>query len=696
MWSGLGFILFPLAQMAPMDPSDSLAEVATQPVIVVEGESPQVRATPRPDDSRLDLERLAGAGSVHELERVREGVAPNLAEGLEAVPGLYARSRNGSAQSRLSIRGSGLARNADTRGIALQLNGLPLNVADADFDFLQAIEPLALSHVRVFRSANTSGGATNGLGGSIDFITRTGRDLPQAEVRTELGSFDTFRQHVSGGWAGEKIDGFASLTHFNADGFREHSQQNRQHATASMSWREPGEWENRVEYTGFQNDEELPGALTAAQIQADRRQFSASANPLFDRVRADWRDETVWHRVADRFVWQGDGQRVEGGAWLTSSSIRNPRNQVFDTDGWDTGGRLKWSHEGEMAGMPHNVSVMGTAGFAGNEETVYTNTGGGHRGAVVDDTSDRFANADLFLQNDLEFAPGWHWVTSLQLGYALRAMDDRVVVPGEDRTTDEKDFYLLNPAMGLVYHPMERIQIYGNIARAQEPPTQADLYRTGSARYFPLEAQKSLTVEVGSRGEQGRLGWDAAFYQSWLEDEYLITENIPGSTDTRNTPESVHRGIEAEMSWEFLERVSEPEGDLLRFVQQVTWNDFYMVDDPQFGDGRLAGIPTWLLRSEVAFRHASGFYVSPDVQIQPEGIDVDYANTLQSDAFVLVGLRAGYGRPQGWQIFFEARNLSDETYVADVTVIADAGGVDRRVFFPGNGRAFYGGMSWRW
>ena len=43
-------------------------------------------------------------------------------------------------------------------------------------------------------------------------------------------------------------------------------------------------------------------------------------------------------------------------------------------------------------------------------------------------------------------------------------------------------------------------------------------------------------------------------------------------------------------------------------------------------------------------------------------------------------------------MFFEARNLTDKDYAAAV-VVDDA---NRRFFFPGDGRSFYGGISWRW
>jgi iron complex outermembrane receptor protein len=43
-------------------------------------------------------------------------------------------------------------------------------------------------------------------------------------------------------------------------------------------------------------------------------------------------------------------------------------------------------------------------------------------------------------------------------------------------------------------------------------------------------------------------------------------------------------------------------------------------------------------------------------------------------------------------VFFEARNLTDKTYAS--SIVSDA--ADKRFFEPGDGRAFYGGLEWRW
>jgi len=47
--------------------------------------------------------------------------------------------------------------------------------------------------------------------------------------------------------------------------------------------------------------------------------------------------------------------------------------------------------------------------------------------------------------------------------------------------------------------------------------------------------------------------------------------------------------------------------------------------------------------------------------------------------------------------FSDCRNLTNQRYVASIDVIADARTEPKpEIFHPGDGRSFYGGISWSW
>jgi iron complex outermembrane recepter protein len=85
--------------------------------------------------------------------------------------------------------------------------------------------------------------------------------------------------------------------------------------------------------------------------------------------------------------------------------------------------------------------------------------------------------------------------------------------------------------------------------------------------------------------------------------------------------------------------------------------------------------------------------VAPNLEWVPYNYFVNSENTARTEAYAHFNISLGYTyKPWNVSTVFEARNLADKQYTSAVTV-DDANG---RFFLPGDGRAFYGGVSWRW
>jgi iron complex outermembrane receptor protein len=106
------------------------------------------------------LQETPGGVDLIDAERIRDGRASTLADALRGSPGVFAESRFGAEEARVSIRGSACRRTFHGRGLLLLQDGVPLNLADGGFD-MQAVEPLATRYIEVYRGANaTPFGAT--------------------------------------------------------------------------------------------------------------------------------------------------------------------------------------------------------------------------------------------------------------------------------------------------------------------------------------------------------------------------------------------------------------------------------------------------------------------------------------------------------------------------------------------------------
>ena len=247
-----------------------------------------------------------------------------------------------------------------------------------------------------------------------------------------------------------------------------------------------------------------------------------------------------------------------------------------------------------------------------------------------------------------------------------------------------------------------------NFSRSWQPPSLDNLVDfdegpNSSVVYTPLSPQHAWTIEVGTRGEYSRFEWELALYRSWFRNELLeLNDAFGNDIGTRNVPRTIHQGIEASLEIELLREILVPKqsnraGDRLSLDQSYTLNDFHFDQNAVYGDNRLPGIPIHVYEAQLLYQSPSGFYAGPNLQCNLSRYPVDEANTLFADSYVLLGFRAGFRRPNGFSVFIDCRNLTNQRYAASIDVIADARTEPNpEIFHPGDGRSFYGGVSWTW
>ena len=311
----------------------------------------------------------------------------------------------------------------------------------------------------------------------------------------------------------------------------------------------------------------------------------------------------------------------------------------------------------------------------------------------------------LYTEERLNATETLELVAGGRLSYIRRAVDDAFLRDGN--SSDSIDYIDFSPKFGFVWNVWPMIQVFGNASRAYEPPLLLEITSPGqlSSDLHLLNPQKAWQFEVGSRGTWGkRLEWDVAVYdiELWDEIQNVNIQPFPGAPFTiprfRNIDRSRHTGVEVGADLLFVEDLSGRLGmgsvdDTPRFRAAYTWSNFVFVDDINFGTNEIPGAPEHFVRGEVRYDHPLGFWFAPNVEVVPVGYFVTSENTVRSDPYTLVNLHFGYNlKPWNLDFFFEARNLTDKQYMSSI-VVDDATG---RFIEPGDGRAFYGGISYRW
>ena len=673
------------------------------PEVVVTGKKedsgPAARTVPTAAQALEQIKSVPGGASVIPASEFKTGRVSTMKDALEYVPGVFVQPRFGSDEARLSIRGSGIQRTFHGRGLKLMLDGVPLNLADGGFD-MQAVEPLSVEYLEVFRGANALRYGSTTLGGAINYVSPTGYTADLAQARAEYGSYGYARAQVSSGQVVGPADYYVSITHNSQDGFRANSKQSTQRISSNFGYRLSDTIESRMFYTYVLTDSALPGNLTKAQLEANPRQANA-ANLAGNQHR-----DFELHRVANKTTFTLPDGSLELMAFASHKDLYHPIFQVIDQNSNDFGVDVRYRRTAELLGRKNEFTLgfSPTANFVNNAQ--YLNVAGSP-GAQTLQNDQQSQNLDFYFENRHWLNDQLSLVAGAQASWANREVIGEIAVPPPVATFNQ-EYLSFSPKVGFIYETSPKVQIFGNVSRSFEPPSISEMGNVtigGLPTYVFREAQSAWTVELGSRGEHGRFAWDVTAYHAWVEDE-LLAFAVPGAaagvTSTINASTTTHFGIEAGASFRVVEGILHAgqgrDADALVLRGNYLWSRFRFQNDGTYGDNQLPGIPEHYLRAELTYEHPSGLYFGPNVEYTPFKAPVDMANTLFSDPYALLGLKAGWRAAKGLNAFVEVRNLTDKRYAATTGVLTDSrlAGASAAQFLPGDGRAIYGGIEWKW
>ena len=123
-----------------------------------------------------------------------------------------------------------------------------------------------------------------------------------------------------------------------------------------------------------------------------------------------------------------------------------------------------------------------------------------------------------------------------------------------------------------------------------------------------------------------------------------------------------------------------------------TFQDFRFHDDPARGENRLAGAPRHVFNASARYAVTPALSLQAEVDWFPGKTPVDNMNSVHTDGYATVDLGASYAITEHVSVYGEARNIFDKTY-ASSTLIVDQASPTQAVYLPGDGRAFYAGLT---
>jgi len=677
------------------------------PEITVEGKAvPDSLTSPSAEKSAEQYKQVPGGFTVKTADEMKKGRTSNFLDLLSGVPGLFMQSENGVEMSKVSIRGSGIESDDEPLGVEFLLDGISFDQGDGE-TIIEDFDVSTLKYAEVYRGATAFKYGSLTMGGAINLVPFTGYDAPSYQLQLEGGSFGFVRAQASAAGVDGKLDYYASLSGRYRDGYRAHSQENTELLFADIGDKISDNLENRFYLTVDQENRQLPGGLTQSQMQADPQQADPLAAPQ------DYSKQWYYVRLADKMSYEKDGQELDASVYwwhreLLEKGFYDPNDfeqgiQNYHAD--DGGINLNSVTHSLLFGQQNILTIGASPAFETEQDHNFENLGGAEGNTIAKDL-ELSVNVPVYLENQHYLTEKLSLLTGVQGIYVLRHFYDYFNNTSDGDQSDEQSFWGLNPKIGLLYEINDGSQAFINFSRTFQPPSFDNMvtFDDGpgvSLIYTPLQPQHAWTIETGTRGKHGRFDWDLAVYHSWVKNELQdLFDDLGQDRGDVNVASSYHQGIEAGFGVELWNSKNEKDetGQSLKLNQTYTLNDFHFDNDPVYGDNRLAAIPVHVYEADLMYESPCGFYAGPNVQCNLTSYPVDQANTLYAGAYALLGFKIGYATDWGKSkvsIFVEAKNLTDENYAASVDPIGDAD-ASSQLFHPGDGRSFYGGVTWSW
>ena len=646
-------------------------------------ELPYAISTVRPDSSRPGTRRAA------------------LDELLLLLPGITVANRNNPTQDpRISIRGFGARSAFGVRGVRVLHDGIPLTLPDGqtpiDYIDLESVETIQV--IRGTASALYG----NAAGGVIDL--RTG-DAPASrlggDLRYTMGSNGLQRWHGSVGGTSLPFRYRGSVTRTEVDGFRDYSHQRTTHAVARAELKS-GSTSWTLQGLGFDMPiAENPGALTAAQAEANPE--TAEANTVRTHARKDVRQGQL------SLTGVRSGGRVDVSASLYGGArdLYNPLAfGIIAVDRISYGATFRATAPASLLGATHRISVGFDAQRQEDDRLEFANcnngtdpisptcsSSGSERGEMRRSQRELVTGVGPYVRDEIELAS---WLTT---SIGVRAdrvhfeVEDRLVDGGNPDDSGERPLRAISPMVGVVARVSPLAAFYASVSSSFETPTATELANKpdGSTGINPtLDPQEATTWELGAKGFIAPvISYDAAVFLSKVRDE-LIPFEIAGGGGRRyfrNAGSTERRGFELGLR---------ADGSVLRAGMSYSYADYEFTDFTVGADvydgNRIPGIPVHQAQASVAWI-ARGFDATVE-GIAASRTFVNDANSASAAGYGVVNIRVGGDVALGGariRSTVGVQNLLDRRYIGSVSVNAnpDFG----RYYEPAPGRSLFVGLT---
>ena len=594
------------------------------------------------------------------------------------IPGLTISNReNYALGERLSIRGLGWRSPFGVRGVQVQLDDLPLTVADGQ-TIMSMIDPAMVRKIEVLRGPSATFWG-NSSGGVLYLSTIPRRDAPALQYRGYGGSFGTLKQELQWNYANETSRVYGYTTYFETDGYRNYSaaQLFRSSLGAEHSVSKNGRISLTGNYTSMPKAQH-PGAVTALQFEDAPK----TARENFKRINAGKQFDQAMLGLS--YLHTFTSGVLELTTHGTYRGFQNPLPfGLIDVNRYAGGSRGTYS----LKNFPFDLDFGAEIKLQNDDRNEFPANEAGTDfifDSLSVDQTEKVTNSALFFRTAIPVTE------SLMLSGGLRA--DWITFEGEDGLGEnlegERNFFTVNPSLGLNYQ-FNNSQLFANFSTSFESPTTTELVnRPGGGNGFnqDVDPERAISFEAGLRGSVPTLNarYDVTAYRMKVRDLLVSFQTEQdGATFFRNEGETDHYGIETSFSFSTHPVYSvELMANVMRAVfngGELDGNDLPGV--PSFQSGAIFSLIPGSQRFSIDARYRGRY-------------PADSRNTALTDSYLVTNARwttnpIELGGNISMRPFINIGNIFNERYTTSVNINAFGG----YYYEPGTSRSIQGGLQ---
>lgn len=688
-----------------------VAALAQQPAQVLE--TVTVTAT-RTEEAPYNVPASISVVPGDEFYEASLGV--NMSDGVKAVPGLLARNRqNYSQEEQISIRGFGASSTFGISGLRLYVDDIPATQPDgqgasSNFNFASA------ERVEVLRGP-FSALYGNSAGGVVALYTEDGNGPFGVSGGVAAGSYGTVRTDL--GTSGEQgiADYNLHFTHFQTDGYRDHSQARRESLNGKVNL----QLSQRSRLSLIANylsapDVQDPLGLSPVMYNANPRQVIGSAKTYNTRKSTQ---QTQFGAIYEYQLSEAQtfraltyyGQRqVEQFLSIPMGNQAAPQSPggAINLNNAYGGADARWTYRSQLLQRPISLVLGLTYDQLHEHRRGYNNFDGlvlGVQGALRRDEINTVYNFDQYAEANWAFAEQWSALLGVRRSQVNFNSDNQYPVDADHPdSSGSKTYVSTSPVIGLMFKARPWLHTYASYGTGFQTPTIAQLaYRPDATAglNFDLDAARSKNAELGAKMRLGEHTKAAvAVFHASTDDEVVIFSNSNGRSTFQNIGSTWRRGVEVGVENQF---AKDWKAQLSYTYLNATVREPYLTCGgpgcavptvPVAAGNRLPGVPRNNVYGAMSWGRATGFNASANAQFL-SSIPANDSNTVFASSYALFGLEAAYVlKLEHWSVrpFVRIDNLLDRRYVSALSV-NDGNG---RFYFPGTDRTALAGVSFNW